>query len=222
MSSQSKEKFDERIQEIKILQRTIPEPKLLATEEIRNLEKAIHRASLVMLCGHVQGYIEDALEEFLDRLRSNRVSSGKIPPELKVALCKPDLITLKNDDYNILVQRIPQFIRRYEGIWCSMREIPPEEFPEIETRDWRMGNPWPNTLEMYLKRIGIEELWDDSSRTLKSDLNTVVEKRNLIAHGHFDATATNEDIRRYIESMQELIQRIDIMIETHLNNIMKN
>lgn len=221
MSTLSKDKFNERIGEIKILQRLIPEPKLRATASDRSLENAIHRASLVMLCSHVQGYLEDLVEEFLGRLRSNRVTSCNIPPELKVSLCKRDLLELNNNDRNVIMERIPEFIRRYEILWCSTKEVGPESFPEIIGRDWQIGNPWPSTVETHLKRIGIKEFWDDTNMIISGDLLSLVDKRNLIAHGHFEATATNDDIQRYIESMIELVGILDYAVESHLLKIIE-
>jgi hypothetical protein len=222
LSTQSKDKFDERIEEIKILQRTIPEPKLGANASDRNLENAIHRASLVMLCSHVQGYIEDLVEEFLGDLRSNRLFSCNIPPELKVALCKRDLLNLSNYDRNIVMERIPEFIKRYEILWCSTKELEPENFPEIIGRDWQIGNPWPSTVDAYLKKIGIKDFWDNTNNIIYGDLSSLVDKINLIAHGHFEATATNDDIKRYIESMVNLVGLLDIAIEAHLCKIIEN
>jgi hypothetical protein len=222
LSTQSKDKFDERIEEIKILQSMIPEPRLGATATDRNLENAIHRASLVMLCSHVQGYIEDLVEEFLGDLRSNRVVSCNIPPELKVALCKRDLLNLNNEDRNVLMERIPEFIRQYEILWCSTKEVEPENFPEIIGRDWQIGNPWPSMVETHLKRIGIKKFWNETNNILQGDLLSLVDKRNLIAHGHFEATATNADIQRYIESMIELVVLLDSTIEDHLCRIVEN
>jgi hypothetical protein len=222
VSTLSKDKFDERIEEIKILQRLLPEPDLGATASNRNLENAIHRASLVMLCSHVQGYLEDLVEEFLGNLKANRVISCNIPPELKVALCKRDLLGLNNDDRNILMERLPEFIRRYEILWCSTREVGPESFPEIIGKDWQIGNPWPKTVEAHLKKIGIKTFWCDANRILNGDLLSLVDKRNLIAHGHFEATATSDDIKRYIESMIELVGLVDNSIEDHLREIIKN
>lgn len=221
LPSKSKERFDERLSEISLLRGMMPPSTALKelTPSRRNLENAIRRASLVMLCVHVQGYVEDILEEFILNLRSQKAVSSKIPAELKVALCKPDLSALHNDDYNILMERIPDFIRRYETIWCSSKELPPDEFPEFDKKDWETGNPWANTIDSYMKRIGIRGFWSEKNRIIKGDLDNLVVKRNLIAHGHLHATATDEDVTKYIESAKSLVELLDEQIEYHLNNI---
>lgn len=172
-----------------------------------------------MLCGHIEGYMEDALEEFIDNIKLFKVVSSKIPPVLKVVLCRPGLILLNNNDHNVLIERIPQFIKKYEDLWWSTEEINPEEFPEFIKKDWQMGNPWPYTIDSYLKKIGVERFWDDTNSLIMGDLDTLVQKRNLIAHGHLEATATQNDIKRYIESAVKLVELLDIRIEQHLITI---
>ena len=219
MSFRAKDRFNERLKEIILIQDMLPESTLNESGEDREKENAIHRASIVMLCGHIEGYVEDVLEEFIDSIRSVGMISSNIPSALKVILCRPGLTLLNNGDYNILVERIPQFIKKYEALWWSTERINPEAFPEFIKKDWQMGNPWPGTIDTYLKRIGIEGFWDETNSTVKGDLDTLVQKRNLIAHGHFEATATHDDIERYIGSVRELVELLDSKIEQHLNDI---
>jgi hypothetical protein len=193
----------------------LPESTLRESIEDRNKENAIHRASIVMLCSHVEGYVEDILEEFVGNIKSIGATSSNIPCALKVELCRPGLILLNNNDHNVLRERIPEFIEKYEEFWFSAERIQPELFPEFEKKDWQMGNPWPDAIDAYLKRIGIEGFWDETNSTVKGDLDTLVQKRNLIAHGHFQATATHDDIKRYIISIVRLVKLLDRRIETH-------
>lgn len=221
LSFKAKEKFDERLKEVILIQETLPDSTLKESKIDREMEKTINRASIVMLSSHIEGYIEDVLEEFIDSIRLIGVISSNIPPILKVVLCRPGLILLENNDHNVLVKRIPQFIKKYEDLWWSAERINPEAFPEFVKDDWEIGNPWPTTIDSYLKRIGIEGFWDDTNRTINGDLYTLVQKRNLIAHGHLEATATSDDIKRYIESAEGLIELLDNKLEWHLNNIVR-
>lgn len=219
MPSNSKEKFDERIKEITLIQGMLPNSTLRESDDERCKENAINRASIVMLCGHIEGYVEDVLEEFIELIRDSRLDSRKIPIILKVMLCKPGLKSLSNSDHNVLAKRIPIFIKNYEDIWLSDGRLDSQRFPEFIRNDWQIGNPWPKTILVYLERIGIVDVWDDTNRILKGDLETLVDKRNLIAHGHFEATATQEDVNRYIESAKNLVDLLDTKIERHFNEI---
>jgi RiboL-PSP-HEPN len=67
----------------------------------------------------------------------------------------------------------------------------------------------------------MENFWDDSNRIIKGDLDTLVDKRNLIAHGHFEATATQDDVIRYVESARKLADLLDARIERHLEDLRK-
>lgn len=219
MPSKSKEKFDERIKEIIIIQEMRQGITLKESSEERNQENAINRASIVMLCSHVEGYMEDILEEFIGSIRESGVDCKRIPTILKVMLCKPGLKSLNNSDQNVLARRIPDFIKNYEAIWWSEEKMDSERFPEFIRRDWQIGNPWPDVILTYLEKIGIGDFWDDSNRTLKGDLQTLVDKRNLIAHGHFEATATRDDVNRYVESAKKLVDFLDVRIERHLDDL---
>lgn len=221
MASRSKDKFYERIKEINLIQEMLPESSLNESGEKRNQEKAINRASVVMLCSHIEGYVEGILEEFVEKIRSSRLKSKRIPTILKVMLCRPGLKSLTNSDQNILAKRIPEFIKKYEELWWSEEMMNLENFPEFVRNDWQIGNPWPNIILSYLEKIGIDDFWDDSNRIIKGDLDTLVDKRNLIAHGHFEATATKDDVNRYKDSAIRLVDLLDDAIEKHLENIGK-
>ena len=133
-------KFKERIGEIKTLQKYV-DSGIAITELERKRESAIHRASLVMLCGHFEGFVEDRLIEFIDDIKFSQVQCIKIPPQLKVSLCKPGLKMLETEDHNILIERIPIFIEQYTIMWEQDEVLAPEDFPNIDYEDWKIGNP---------------------------------------------------------------------------------
>lgn len=221
MSSNARNKFKERIGEIKTLQKYVDS--ITATTELeRKRESAIHRASLVMLCSHFEGYVEDRLLEFIDDVKFSKVQCIKIPPQLKVSLCKPGLKKLENKDHNVLIDRIPRFIEQYTVIWDNDKVLAPKDFPVIDDDDWKIGNPGSKVLERNFKRIGIDKIWqeiDSKNGTLKRDLDALVQRRNEIAHGNIDSTATSVDVERYVKSISELIGRLDAITYRHFHNV---
>ena len=219
LTSKSREKFEERIQEIELLQ-TLSTPTLKENEDERKKSNSINRACLVLLCSHVEGYLEDRLAEFLDTLKENIVDCKLIPPIIKVKICKQDLAMLENKDTNVLIERIPIFIEKYWEIWCSDDVMKPDNFPIINYDDWKIGNPGSTKLEQALKGIGIDDIWGkinfhEENRILKGDLDGLVDRRNNIAHGHLESSATSNDVRRYIDTMTQLINEIDKIISEH-------
>jgi|LGVF01.1.fsa_nt_gb hypothetical protein len=159
LTSKSREKFEERIQEIEVLQQVLSTPNLKEDENERKKSNSINRACLVLLCSHVEGYLEERLIEFLDTLKENTVNCKLIPPILKVKLCKQDLARLENKDINVLIERIPIFIENYREIWCSDAVMKTDNFPIINYDDWKIGNPRSTKLEQALKGIGINDIW---------------------------------------------------------------
>ena len=225
LTSKSRENFEERIQEIKLLQTlSTPTPTLKENEDERKKSNSINRACLVLLCGHVEGYLEDRLIEFLDTLKENIVDCKRIPPIIKVKLCKQDLAMLENKDTNVLIERIPIFIEKYREIWLSDGVMKPDNFPIINYDDWEIGNPGSTKLEQALKGIGIDDIWEkinsrEENRFLKGDLDGLVNRRNSIAHGHLESSATSNDVRKYIDTMTQLINQIDKIISKHQHDI---
>lgn len=221
MSSKARNKFKERIGEVKILQKYI-DSRPTRTQLERKRESTIHRASLVMLCGHFEGYVEDRLLEFIDEIKISQIKCIKIPPQLKVWLCKPGLAMLETEDHNSLIERIPKFIERYTAMWEHDEVLAPEDFPNIDYEDWKIGNPGSKVLEKNFRRIGIDSIWqgiDSKNSTLKGDLDALVTRRNYIAHGHFESSATSIDVKRYVKSISELVGRLDDITFRHLRNV---
>lgn len=223
MTSKSREKFEERIKEIELLQ-TLLNPTLKEDENERKKSNSINRACLVLLCSHFEGYLEDRLIEFLDTLKENIVDCKLIPPIIKVKICKQDLAMLENKDTNVLIERIPIFIEKYWEIWHSDDVMKPDNFPIIDYDDWKIGNPGSRKLEQALKGIGIDDMWGKikfhaENRILKGDLDALVDRRNNIAHGHLESSATSNDVRRYIDTMTQLINEIDKILSKHQYDI---
>ena len=140
-------------------------------------------------------------------------------------MCKPGLKTLENKDHNVLIDRIPKFIENYTVIWDNDKVLAPKDFPVIDDDDWRIGNPGSRVLERNFKRIGIDKIWldiDSKNVTLRGDLDALVQRRNEIAHGNIESTATYLDVERYIKSISELIGRLDAITYRHLHNHIYN
>ncbi|MFZ2410923.1 MAG: MAE_28990/MAE_18760 family HEPN-like nuclease, partial [Candidatus Methanoperedens sp.] len=155
-------------------------------------------------------------------IKFSQIQCVKIPAQLKVSLCKPGLEMLETKDHNILIERIPIFIEQYTIMWEKDEVLAPEDFPVIDDDDWKIGNPGSKVLERNFKRIGIDKIWqeiDSKNGTLKGDLDALVTRRNSIAHGDLDSTATSGDVKRYVKSIFELVGRLDGMTYRHLHNV---
>lgn len=221
MHSKSRNKFKERIGEIKILQEYVDSITAI-TELARKRESAIHRASLVMLCSHFEGYVEDRILEFIDDIKFSKIKCIRIPPQLKVSLCKPGIKSLENKDPNVLIDRIPRFIEQYIEMWDNDKVLEAKDFPVIDDDDWKIGNPGSKVLEKNFKKIGINKIWQEiesKNTTIKADLDALVLRRNEIAHGNIEMTATSVDVERYVKSISELIGRLDAITYRHFRNV---
>ncbi|WP_208539637.1 HEPN domain-containing protein, partial [Pseudomonas aeruginosa] len=50
---------------------------------------AMARAGLVLLCGYLEGYIKDIVEEFIESLNDEKVGVNELPPYLFCSIIEP-------------------------------------------------------------------------------------------------------------------------------------
>ena len=227
MTSDAFNTFNERIKEIKILRSklvAIEDIKLNDSNEYRSYENAINRASIVMLCSHFQGYIEDVILEFLYNVINGNVSARMIPPRLKHELCREGLEPLSKDFNDNLPSKIESFIGSHHDLWCTDQVLISDNYPPLNEKQWILGEPGSEKIVRIIKKIGMADPWNEilkvpTNKLLKTRLNTLVHKRNYIAHGVIDTSASSLDIEAQIKSTMRLVSVFDNLLQRHYQSI---
>lgn len=204
-----------RFKEIENLEEMVESLNPLMEKDSRDKASALNRALIVMLCSHIEGYLEDVVIEFVDELCKNRVQAGKVPGKLKVTYMTEYLKKLRYEE-----SWIKKLFTDYSKLWID-NQILEEGDIEGERIVSDFGNPGSGKVEEILKCIGVE-IWNQIPPKLKGvkyDLDAIVYRRNAIAHGDLESSVTSEDVLRYHESAVKLTGWINNLIENHLKQI---
>jgi hypothetical protein len=204
--------FKVRLKEIEHLKEMAASLGPPMTEQNREKVSVLNRASIVMLCSHLEGYFEDVILEFVDKLCKSNICMGRIPGKLKVAHIKKDLAIHNNRE-----DLVKKLFTNYSKLWDDAQTIK-SGYLDGERITSDFANPYPKKVENLFKNIDLR-IWKNIPYKLKSDLDAIVSRRCDIAHGNLNSTVSSEDAKRYYCSALDLIGRIDRKIERYLNEI---
>ncbi|MFJ7136985.1 MAE_28990/MAE_18760 family HEPN-like nuclease [Streptomyces fungicidicus] len=178
------------------------------TEEAIQLENAIHRASLVLLVAHFEGFAKAALSEYIDEVRSLRPPVRKIPPALLVLFTRDRIQEIAALPPGAdRVNRTRRLFTAFSALWDHDRTIDPQVVSaKILAR--QMTSLKPDVLRDSFALIGINNIIDEATTHLQSSgisirvdikLEEIVNKRNLIAHGDYSVKPTSTELEDYIK-----------------------
>lgn len=193
--------FLERLKEVHLLAAAAARAERLDPVTKRLEIDALCRGAIVLLSSHVEAYIKELGETFLDRIYRARICRSKLNVNIFYHTSKDIIAEIKDtSDSTLLSGKILHLITVDGDFWkdtgALTREIPLERFNK------GFANPSFPKIKSYLSRFGYEKLKNDIDKKLKSDsqatinmINHLVDIRNSIAHGDPSATKTPGDIR---------------------------
>ncbi len=209
----------ERMKEIGILYHLSGSAATLGTPvRRRESEVALCRSTLVLLCSNMEGFYEDLAVDILQFHEHAATSMATLPKVLRVKqLWKKGL-----DDADDMKK------------WCFIEQVRRTEFADdnetctkgIFTSDLHtrgFSSPGSKAVAKLLGSVGLQDYWGKvegllNSRILENSLDSLVGRRNPIAHGDASATATPGDVRKYIEDMCKLARSSDTIAHTYLTS----
>lgn len=211
--------FLDRLREVAQLWRADPSsPYYLAasgTAPNLRLSSALGRSSVLLTCGHLQGYVESVVQEFLERIDDVGVVAGQLPSTLRGELCVRYPYAAPNAKRFAKAEEVH---RSYLPLWMDDAPIPPGTLRTDSLVD-SVWNPWPHKVVELLGRIDIDlsdrvasaqgaQYWLD----LCTYVNELIEKRNGIAHGDENVSVTPDDARRYMQWSTRLARACEVAL----------
>lgn len=187
------------------------------------LTNAVNRGALVLVCGHLEGYLEDLAVEVIDVLIQTGVDVDRLPRILRALHAEQHLTTLEPmRDRNARAPRIETLFQSEGELWrkgVALRV----GFLDAATVASQMGNPGSKEIEQFLELLGVADLFDQLDLSglshLRSHVNELVAKRNAVAHGEVAATATAADVDRYIRAVEDLAAEVDDLVAVSVQEI---
>jgi len=191
------------------------------TQEVLQRDRAVLRGALVLLCSHVEGFFEDIVSDAInvyDRIVSK---FEDIPHEITMrqVLGSPRLWDLTDT------------AKKWKAVkkWSThplVKEAPliPPRCLDAEIHTVGFANPGTGEIDNLLETIGIKGVWskfsaiETSGIIFTSAIDTIVNRRNQIAHGDFASTVTLDDVQTYISRAERVSEVIDQIVTADINS----
>ena len=188
-----------------------------STDEARR-GRAVCRGGVVLLCSHIEGYIEDLAEVIVDRIVQRQLRKDKLSPTF-LYQCSHDLIAQirETSDPERIAPKVKDLVRRDQDIWNDedlfVQPLPHDRIVA--------GFATPNTekIRKFWGRFGYTHYDGDLRSQLRADyailtnmVDQVVDQRNKIAHGDHIVTGTPSDLRNMTTLVTKFCRTTDDVV----------
>lgn len=215
--------FGNRLTEVATLLRlcTPLNASLTTKSKSRNKDIVLCRAALVLLSSHMEGFFEDLIQDILQFYELINTQFSNLPLRIRVVQIKKRITAIETaTDKRIweAVQQIRTSDIADDSLICTPGNL------NLDNHIRGFSNPGSKEVKELFKSIGIEDIWELLKRKrfrvkiLKATLDSLVNKRNPIAHGNIAVTVTPNDIKQYITDMKKLAKKFDKIIQLHLTD----
>jgi RiboL-PSP-HEPN len=195
--------FEDRISEIDCLINLIPDKP--TSDNVKTID-SLCRASIVLLCSHLEGFLQDLMEEIIDEINSLTIGFKELPIELYIqhAFPKGKLNTNTFDGIFNFIQEVKSLENSNIPIELNKRNFSNTE-----------SNPTPDVINKLFKLIGEENVLDKlNSEILELETQEVVvpffneEERNYLT-GNLGQPTIIDYIDKYLSSKRNKTKRKD-------------
>lgn len=193
-----------------------------------DLEKtnAINRACVVLLCAHLEGYLEDLAVDIVDCLVRNGSRSTDVPLPLRMLHFESHASRLLAQQGQILqtndTSEVEAFFRDQASLWGGPWQ-PPTGVLDATLATAKMSNPTSAEIRRFLAKLGITDAFRPimgsshiaSPQALRDRIDDLVRKRHAVAHGAAntaDSLPTSEDVDRYFGAVLRFAIRVEAEI----------
>lgn len=211
MTSAARLDLNTRLDEVRVL--AAQDPSRRSSDPFgRPLSSALNRACLILLSAHLEGFLEDLAVEALDALVAANTPVHRLPLMLRAAHAEEHLARLDPiKDRNARAPRIQTLFENEMALWVGGNTLSPE-MVRAKTVCGSMDNPGSTQVRHFLEMLGVDiraHLQERGRTSTLSLVDTLVGRRNAIAHGDSSATVTGKDTDDYLAAVGELADEID-------------
>jgi RiboL-PSP-HEPN len=193
----------------------------LLTRQSNRVHRSASRGAIVLLSSHFERYLYAVNEEVIGFVNAAAIQASSLSNEVKLLHSKVPLEEMAEMDWLNRGARLQDFVISDGWLWnYSMRGA----LTHTRLLAW-MKSPKPDSLVRYYRYWGIQDVFSSITRTpssrgrLRLGILELVDKRNSIAHGDFNAVASLSDIKRYMDSVQTFCKRADVQLARAVTRI---
>lgn len=194
----------------------------------RDRLNAGNRAATVVLCSHLEGYVESVFLEGWESVEREGVLVGSLPPDLRrqVFLVEGRQLFDKRHDKGF-EKKVEDFFSSWghlleSGMPFDLRKSRADCLPD------QLNTPSPEHISILFRAYGIEDIFEmiESiteeqilAETLRRGVGDLVNARHAIAHGDSSAIPTDGDVNRYSKVASLACRHIDAALGIRLEEI---
>ena len=192
---------------------------------ISDTVNALCRGGIVLLCSHIEGYVEDLGTLAIAQIEARQLDKTKMSAAFKYHLSRDMIsdIQAMNDPGKIAL-KIDELLSRDGHIWSQQAKFDSPLSPEVFCSDF--ATPRHKRIKNFFNRFGYSEFEDELARYLhreyiasKNMVNQVVEQRNSISHGDFSIGGAPSDLKDMIKFIKLYCRATDTVVAKWFSKI---
>lgn len=179
---------------------------------------AVNRASVVVLVAHVEGFIEDLIDDAVDVLNSSNPATGDLPLELLAVHVAPELDTVAQmQDVSKRASRTRDLFVANAPLWLDANLAPGRL--SAGTIAANLDNPGAKQVARVLGFLGMNDVFANVQLPDAADpakrLNEMVGVRNSIAHGGSPSVG-DDQAWDYVNSVEAIGDGLEQEVARHI------
>jgi hypothetical protein len=198
------------IEEVRDLQTANPTPPGGLPDRPR-VVRAINRASVVLLCSHLERYLRNVNEEAVRSINAATILGAALPESLRLQHSKIAIDELGDAQWDKRAAMLAHLVQKDGWLWAA---LPKADLDHDRLLRW-LKSPSPDRSKRLFRLWNISDIFAVITRQPHTrqrmwlKLKELVEKRNDIAHGNSGAEATYQDVATYLAVVRTFCERAD-------------
>jgi hypothetical protein len=186
---------------------------------------AICRSGVLLMSGHVEGYIEELGNIAIVRIGNRGLAKQRVSTQFKYYLSR-DLIKAIKDSSNPrrISSNLDALLLRDLHIWDSTPVFSAQISSDVFLSDF--SNPTHDRIKRFFSRFGYAHYQGDLERRMGANflicrnmLDQVVDQRNKIAHGNTITTGTPTDLSQMLLLVKLYCREADCVVADWFRSI---
>lgn len=186
---------------------------------------ALCRGGIVLLCSHLEGYVETLGEIGIQSIGTNRLPKTKMVDEFRYYLSRNLIEEIRRQPSpNVIASKILEFVDSDLTIWDSSLRFSSPLPVDSFIKSFRSPNH--RNIIKFFNRFGFRQFNGELQTHLKSEyqaciamVDHIVDQRNKIAHGDYTIAGSLGDLKNMHQYLKTYCRTTDKVVGDWFKNI---